>query len=138
MIERRVPVSPVRSRIMRAVGSRDTGPEWQLRRALWRSGLRYRVQLRIAGTRPDLAFPGKRVAIFVDGCFWHRCPLHYREPKQNADFWRAKIGRNQERDVRDRLRLETAGWTVLRFWQCEISADLAGVVERVGTALRFR
>lgn len=106
-----------------------------LRRALWRAGLRYRVQPRIARTRPDLAFPGRRLAVFVDGCFWHGCPRHYGAPKTNRTYWSAKVERNAERDTRDRLRLETAGWTVLRVWQCELKDDVAAVVERVRKTL---
>jgi DNA mismatch endonuclease (patch repair protein) len=120
---------------MRSVGSRDTGPEMKLRRALWASGARYRVQPRIAGTRPDLAFPGSRIAVFVDGCFWHGCPRHYSLPKSNIEFWRNKLARNIERDTRDRLRLEVAGWEVLRIWQCEVAVDVEEVVRRVREAI---
>jgi DNA mismatch endonuclease (patch repair protein) len=120
--------TPQRSAIMRSVRSRDTGPEIVLRRALWADGARYRIHPRIAGARPDLSFPRARVAVFVDGCFWHGCPRHYRLPKTNIAFWKAKVARNVERDVRDRLRLETAGWEVIRVWQCEIKEDIRAVI----------
>jgi DNA mismatch endonuclease (patch repair protein) len=129
------PTTPVRSAIMRSVRSRDTGPEMVLRRALWASGMRYRVHARIARTRPDLSFPGARVAVFVDGCFWHGCPRHYGLPKSNVGFWTAKLAGNVERDTRDRLRLETAGWVVLRVWQCEIKEDIQAVVRRINEAV---
>jgi DNA mismatch endonuclease (patch repair protein) len=123
---------------MRSVGSRDTGPEMILRSALWSEGLRYRVQTRVVGTRPDLVFLRKKLAVFVDGCFWHGCPEHYGEPKSNSAFWRNKLVRNIERDTRDRLRLETAGWQVMRFWQCEISNDLKSVVQQIRESLAER
>jgi DNA mismatch endonuclease, patch repair protein len=129
-------VSPVRSRIMRSVNSQNTGPEIRLRRCLWASGLRYRVHPKIFGTTPDLAFMRARVAVFVDGCFWHGCPKHYRLPKSNVEFWTKKLAQNQLRDTRDRLRLETADWTVLRVWQCEIKKDVDGVRRRIESAVR--
>ena len=132
------PVSAIRSHIMRSVRSRDTGPEVVLRSALWQAGMRYRVQLRVAGTRPDIVFLRARLAVFVDGCFWHGCPRHYGEPKGNAAFWREKLKRNVQRDTRDRLRLQAAGWEVLRFWQCEIREDLASVVASIRATLEDR
>jgi DNA mismatch endonuclease (patch repair protein) len=129
-------VSAVRSRIMRSVNSEHTGPEMMLRRVLWKSGLRYRVHPKIVGCTPDLAFTRSRVAVFVDGCFWHGCPIHYGRPKSNVEFWTKKLAQNQLRDTRDRLRLEAADWTVLRFWQCEIKTDVAGVRQRIESALR--
>ena len=128
--------TPQRSAIMRSVRSRDTGPEMALRRVLWRAGLRYRLKLRPARTRPDLAFPGARVAVFVDGCFWHGCPAHYGLPKSNQAFWREKVRRNQERDARDTLRLQAAGWTVVRIWACEIKRNPDGAVARIRRALQ--
>lgn len=116
---------------MSAVGRKDTGPEMTLRKALWHTGLRYRLQKKVAGATPDIVFPGSSVAIFVDGCFWHGCPNHYTAPENNADFWRDKLERNRERDQRDNRTLENAGWTVLRFWECQINDDLEQVVEEV-------
>lgn len=109
-----------------------------LRRALWGSGLRYRVNARIAGTRPDVLFPRARLAVFVDGCFWHGCPKHYGLPKSNVAFWKAKLAKNVERDTRDLLRLETAGWEVLRVWQCEIKDDVQVIVRRITEAMMRR
>ena len=120
---------------MRAMRSTNTKPEMLLRRALWQEGLRYRVHIRVEGARPDLIFPGQRVAIFVDGCFWHGCPVHYIAPAGNAPYWREKIKTNQERDVRNNLRLKSAGWTVLRFWECELKEHLPSVVAAVVAAV---
>lgn len=112
-----------RSQVMSRIRSRDTGPERALRTWLWWHGVRFRLRRRILGTRPDIAWTGRRVAVFVDGCFWHGCPIHYREPSTNTGFWRDKIGRNRERDRRDDGVLSRAGWTVLRFWEHEVVSD---------------
>jgi DNA mismatch endonuclease (patch repair protein) len=120
---------------MRRVRRKDTGAELMLRKALWRAGLRYRKHPSVARSTPDVAFLGRKVAVFVDGCFWHGCPLHYVAPVNNAEFWRRRLRQNQERDARDDLRLQSAGWTVLRFWECEIVADPVAVVTRVKAAV---
>lgn len=100
---------------MKAVGKQDTAPELRLRLKLWRTGLRYRKHPRIAGTRPDLALVGSRIAVFVDGCFWHGCPRHYVAPVGNAAFWRERLRRNRARD-----RLVTNAWRTKggRFFVC--------------------
>lgn len=120
---------------MRRVRRTGTSPEVRLRQALWAAGLRYRKNLRVAGAPPDLVFVGAKVAVFVDGCFWHGCPVHYKPPVRNAGFWRERLRKNQERDARDTLRLQAAGWTVLRFWECEVKKELAKVVADVSDAL---
>ena len=101
-----------------------------LRKALWKSGLRYRLRLCLPGT-PDLAFIGRKVAIFVDGCFWHGCPEHYTCPVRNAAFWRRKIKRNLSRDRKANQNLADLGWSVIRIWEHEIPQDLDSVVRRV-------
>ena len=121
-----------RSQIMKAVGRRDTAPELRLRRHLWRAGLRYRKHPKIADATPDLAFVGSRIAVFVDGCFWHGCPQHYVPPVTNAAFWRNKLQRNQTRDRHVDHRLASSGWTVIRVWECEVHGQL----DRVTTRLR--
>lgn len=100
---------------------RDTAPELAFRSAVHRLGLRYRVAQRPAGVRrsADLVFPKARVAAFVDGCFWHRCPLHYRQPSTNADYWAAKIDGNARRDLDTDLQLAAAGWRSVRVWEHE-------------------
>ncbi|MEW6747475.1 MAG: very short patch repair endonuclease [Planctomycetota bacterium] len=125
-----------RAAIMRAMRSTNTGPELLLRKALWREGLRYRVHLRIAGARPDVGFTRARVAVFIDGCFWHGCPKHYIPPAGNSQYWSAKLVTNQTRDEKNTRQLIEAGWTVLRFWQCEVKDALDCVVARVIQAVR--
>jgi len=125
-----------RSEIMRAVRTRDTEPEMRLRRALWGGGLRYRTRTSIEGAKPDIAFPGKRVVVFVDGCFWHGCPKHFSVPRENASFWSSKIEKNRARDARNNQRLESHGWRVLRFWECEVEKELDRVVGRIRRCLR--
>ncbi len=98
---------------------RDTMPERALRSALHRRGLRFRVDYRAAGarTRIDIAFTAQRLAVFVDGCFWHGCPSHFTEPKSNTSWWLEKIEANRRRDRHSNARLEAAGWRVLRIWE---------------------
>ena len=123
---------------MSAVRHFDTAPEMKLRRALWAEGLRYRVHRRIAHAKPDVAFVAARVAVFVDGCFWHGCPRHYTPPNNNAEFWRQKLESNITRDQRNSRELTEAGWCVLRFWECEVRHELRCVVERVHEAVERR
>jgi DNA mismatch endonuclease, patch repair protein len=121
---------------MRANRSRDTSPERTLRSALHVLGFRYRVASRpLPDLRrtADLVFRSARVAVFVDGCYWHGCPEHYTEPTTNAEYWRSKIGRNKARDVDTDRRLRMAGWTPLRIWEHE---PLDHAVGQVVVALR--
>jgi DNA mismatch endonuclease (patch repair protein) len=116
---------------MRGNRKRDTRPELLLRRAVHRFGLRYRVATRPLPNRPwtaDLVFRSARVAVFVDGCFWHGCPEHYGEPRTNTGYWAPKIARNRERDEVVTRELCEAGWTVVRIWEHE---DVAVATERV-------
>ena len=112
--------------------SRDTKPELQLRSILHRRGLRFRVCRRpLPGVRrtADVVFTRARVAVFLDGCWWHGCPEHYREPKTNASYWAPKVARNRERDEEvDRLLAE-AGWAVVRAWEHEEPLAVADRVE---------
>lgn len=106
---------------MRAVRSRDTTPELIVRRAATALGYRYRLHRATLPGKPDLVFASRRKAIFVHGCFWHGhdCKRGAREPKSNADYWRAKVQRNRDRDERTIAALSDAGWNVLIVWECE-------------------
>jgi DNA mismatch endonuclease, patch repair protein len=123
---------------MQANRGRDTGPEMRLRRALRAAGLPgYRLNWRRAPGRPDICYPGRRVAIFVHGCFWHRCPYcRPRLPRSNQAYWARKFELNQERDGRKRRELEEAGWRVHEVWECEVRERLGGVVIELVTSLR--
>jgi DNA mismatch endonuclease (patch repair protein) len=121
---------------MARVRSANTRPEVLLRTALWARGLRYRKHRRVLGFRPDLTFPGPRLALFVDGCFWHGCPLHYVFPRTRRDFWSAKLERNVRRDQEQTRRLMSDGWRVLRFLEHELTYDLEDCLERAEDAVR--
>ncbi|MCL2611673.1 MAG: very short patch repair endonuclease [Nocardioidaceae bacterium] len=115
---------------------RDTKPELAVRRAAHAAGLRYRVDYRPIPTlnrRADLVFTRAKIAVFVDGCFWHGCPEHHTIAKTNASFWADKVRHNRERDANTDELLVQAGWTVIRVWEHE-PADL--VVARIVAALR--
>jgi DNA mismatch endonuclease, patch repair protein len=119
-------------RVMQANKGRDTAPEWAVRRAVHARGLRYRVDARpepALRRTADLVFTRARVAVFVDGCFWHGCPQHRTHPRTNAAYWSSKIEGNIARDLDTTSRLEEAGWTVLRFWQHEDPSAVAAAIE---------
>jgi len=120
---------------MQANRSRDTGPEMAVRHLLFADGLRYRVVYHPLPENKrmtvDIAFPGARVAVLIDGCFWHGCPDHYRVPRTHTDYWEAKIASNMARDQKMTLGLTAAGWKVLRFWAHESPGSIASAVERI-------
>jgi DNA mismatch endonuclease (patch repair protein) len=136
--------SATTSRIMAAVRGRDTRPELALRRALHARGLRYRVNARNVPGRPDLVNSARKIAVFVDGDYWHGNPAEWRRrgfdsleaqfPEAKRDFWVTKITGNIRRDQEVNETLTVNGWTVIRVWESELRADLAAVVERVATA----
>lgn len=117
--------------------SKDTGAELAVRRLLHAAGLRYRVEYPVPGMarrRIDVAFTRVKVAVLIDGCFWHGCPQHATHPKANADWWRQKLDRNMARDRETTEHLIAEGWTVLRFWEHEapgeVAVQVAATVER--------
>ena len=131
------PSSPGVSARMSRQASKDTEAELAVRRLLHASGLRYRVEYPVPGMprrRIDVAFTRAKVAVLIDGCFWHGCPEHATRPKANADWWRTKLDRNMARDRETTEHLRTAGWTVLRFWEHmpaeEVAATVRAVVDR--------
>lgn len=112
----------VRRRTMQAVRSTNTKPELAVRRLAYYLGYRYRLHRKDLPGKPDLAFIGRRKAVFVHGCFWHghECARGNRAPKTNADYWSAKLGRNRVRDVHNVKKLEAYDWRVLIIWECEM------------------
>jgi len=126
--------SAANRKTMQANRSRDTRPELAVRSAVHARGLRYRVAVRpIRGVRrsADLVFPRARVAVFLDGCFWHGCPEHFHLPATNPDYWGPKIAANAARDVETDRLLVAEGWTVLRFWEHSVAVEAATQIEGV-------
>lgn len=125
-----------RSVVMRAVKGRDTTPELAVRRILRTAGIGYRLGGAGLPGRPDVAMQGRRVAVFVHGCFWHGhgCPRGARKPKSNADYWAAKIGRTRARDAVAEAALQAAGWRVITVWECSIRGE--GFADRLVAEVR--
>ena len=117
-----------RSRCMSRIRAKNTLPEITIRKKLWSLGYRYRVNYKLLG-RPDIVFTNQHIAIFIDGCFWHRCPLHFQAPATNPEFWIKKISHNVHRDRTVDMRLAADGWSVLRFWEHEVKDDPERVVQ---------
>ena len=127
------------SKSMRSNTRKDTKPELILRKALRAAGEGgYRLQWNVPG-HPDVCYPGRKVAIFVNGCFWHRCPsCNLPLPKSNTEFWKEKFERNVERDRRKTCELESMGWTVITVWECELRKEPEAVVSRIVRILADR
>lgn len=126
--------SPGRRRNMQANRSQNTKPELEVRRALHRLGLRYRVGIAPESSlrrRADIVFTRTRIAVFIDGCFWHGCPVHGRSSfNHNAEYWPAKIAANVARDADTNAQLVQAGWRVLRYWEHENADEVATAIQR--------
>lgn len=118
-----------RSKIMKAIKSTNTKPELTLRHELFRIGYRYRKNY--GAYDIDIAFPSKKLGVFVDGCFWHSCPLHGHKPKSNLRYWNPKLKRNKDRDIKvtDLLKLE--GWEVMRFWEHDVEKNLGSCTSKI-------
>jgi len=126
-----------RSSVMRQVKGRNTTPELAVRKALTKLGARYRLHRKDLPGKPDIVLPGRRLALFVHGCFWHGhdCARGARVPKQNRDYWLAKVARNRARDAANREALAALGWRVETLWECELK-DEAALAQRLDQLLR--
>ena len=128
-----------RHECMSHIRSKGTRPEQAVRRELWLRGYRYRLNVRSLPGSPDIVLPKYRTAIFVNGCFWHGhkgCPK-YTVPKSNVEFWKAKVARNQERDLLNTQRLESIAWNVITVWECELAkANLATAMDRIEAEIK--
>ena len=133
-----VPLSAAVSAQMQRMPRSSTGPEILIRRELHRRGLRFRVNHRQLPGRPDIAFTAARIAVFVDGCFWHSCPDHGIFPKNNRDWWQEKLARNVERDREKDTQLEKMGWTVVHVWEHEPPSAAADTIEQLWSSARGR
>lgn len=116
---------------MRKMPRRDTKPELELRRELYRRGMRYRVNYGKLPGQPDIALTRAKIAVFVDGCFWHSCPVHGTLPKNNRDWWRAKLDRNVARDRERDAALVALGWILLHYWEHDEIDEVADEIEWV-------
>lgn len=119
---------------MSRIRGQNTSPEIKLRKALWANGFRYRIRNKLPG-RPDIIFSKNRIAIFVDGCFWHGCSEHYQLPETNREFWKNKIKKNVERDRKNDFFLRNMGWEVMRFWEHELKNNLNDCLKSIKTIL---
>ena len=132
-----IPEKESTSRVMSANKAKNTSPEIFFRKALWSNGIKgYRLHWKKAPGRPDIAFPSKKIAIFVNGCYWHRCP-HCKPhmPKSNVDFWEEKFRKNKNRDIKKEKDLKKEGWKVFTVWECEIK-DLAVIKQKINELKR--
>lgn len=115
----------VRSKIMSSIHGRNTSPEITLRKKMFERGFRYRIDYKMPHSRRiDIALVSRKLAVFVDGCFWHRCPTCFKKPKSNTSYWKPKITSNVRRDADTNKILESLGWKIIRFWEHEIKDDL--------------
>lgn len=132
-----VPENSITSKIMSANKAKDTKPELSLRKALWKENVRgYRLHLKTVIGRPDISFVGKKVAIFVNGCFWHDCPhCKLRIPRSNTEFWQNKFIRNKERDLRKIEQLNKLEWITLVLWECQIKKNINNCVSIIRQAI---
>lgn len=120
-----------RRRIMRAVKGKDSALETKVRSALWRRGLRFRKNLARLPGKPDIAFPQKKIVVFLDSCFWHGCPDHLRRPSSNQIYWEGKIARNRKRDAEVSAIYSAMDWAVIRIWEHELKQDFDACVRRI-------
>jgi DNA mismatch endonuclease (patch repair protein) len=128
-----IPECEAISKVMSGNKGKNTTPELLLRKALWNKGIRgYRLHWKQVPGQPDVAFVDKKVAVFVNGCYWHRCPrCHPHEPKTNSDFWKKKFEANEVRDKKKTQALQAQGWQVITIWECEIKKNIEACVEQI-------
>ena len=120
-----------RSKVMASIRSKNTKPEITIRKLLWNEGIRYRIHSKSVFGTPDISIKKQKLAVFIDGCFWHGCKKCYKEPKSNVDFWRAKLKRNKERRREVKKVLRNDEWNVLEFWEHEINNNPKKILEDI-------
>jgi len=116
---------------MSKIRGKNTGPEIKLRKMLWSEGIRgYRIHYKLPG-KPDIVFTKKKIAIFIDGCFWHKCPACFQEPETRKEFWMKKIQSNVDRDKKVNEQLQAEGWTIIRIWEHEIRKEPETILSKI-------
>jgi DNA mismatch endonuclease, patch repair protein len=120
---------------MSRIRAKNTGPEVKLRKMLFAAGIRgYRIHFDLPG-KPDIVFTRKKIAIFVDGCFWHKCPVCFQQPETRKEFWMKKIHSNVERDKKVNEQLKKDGWAIIRIWEHDLKTDPKNAVKKIIDAL---
>ena len=120
---------------MSRIRAKNTGPEVKLRKMLFVEGIRgYRIHYKLPG-KPDIVFTKKKIAIFIDGCFWHKCPVCFQEPETRKEFWMKKIQSNIDRDKKVNEQLKDEGWTVMRFWEHDVRKNPESIVKKIAEIL---
>jgi DNA mismatch endonuclease (patch repair protein) len=127
-----------RSRIMASIKGKNTRPEVIVRKLIWAQGRRYRVHDRRVPGTPDISNKRCKLAVFIDGCFWHGCASCYREPRSNVLFWRHKLKANLQRRTKVKRQLKSSGWRVLEFWEHEVLSNPSGVAKTVERYMQVR
>ena len=128
-----VPLNANVSRVMSSNKAKNTKPELRIRKALYADGVRgYRLNWKKVPGKPDIAFPGRKISIFINGCYWHRCPhCELPLPKTNTEFWKEKFDKNIKRDKKKEKELLDLGWTVLVFWECKIKTNIKDCINKI-------
>ena len=128
-----VPLNANVSRVMSSNKAKNTKPELRLRKALYAGGVRgYRLNWKKVPGKPDIAFPGRKISIFINGCYWHRCPhCELPLPKTNTEFWKEKFEKNIKRDKKKEKELLDLVWTVLVFWECNIKTNIKDCINKI-------
>ena len=134
------PLKESTSKVMNANRAKNTKPELLMRKALWHEGIKgYRLNWEKAPGKPDIVFPSRKIAIFINGCYWHRCPqCDLPLPKTNTKFWKEKFDKNVERDSKKNDELLSLDWIVLVFWECDIKNDISVSVDKVNKVLSVK
>jgi DNA mismatch endonuclease, patch repair protein len=132
-----IPDNEITSKTMSSIKAINSKPEMDLRRSLWKYGIKgYRLHWKKVPGRPDVAFPHKKVAIFVNGCFWHRCPICKPNlPKSHSEFWKIKFQKSIERDKQKNSQLKKLGWNCITLWECQIKQDINACVDKIKVIL---
>ena len=124
-----------RSKVMSSIRGKNTKPEIIVRRLLWSNGFRYRIHNKKVSGTPDISNKSKKIAIFIDGCFWHGCSTCYKEPRTNAEYWRKKIARNKKRRVLVTKNLLADDWKILEFWEHQVIQEPKVVAKEISRFL---